>query len=179
MTLPVAEPDPADLADESAPIAWAPEEETMPADTAGIVAFILRRFHEVHRQELPALLDLARTVESTHAAHPQAPNGLVQHLERIADALETHMQKEEHVLFPLMANGGHPMIMHPIGAMRADHDDHAQNLAVLTELTGDFRPPEDACTSWCILYDGLAKLTADLNAHIRAENEVLFPRFGA
>ncbi len=89
------------------------------------------------------------------------------------------MQKEEHVLFPLMANGGHPMIMHPIRAMRADHDDHAQNLAVLTELTGDFRPPEYACTSWCILYDGLAKLTADLNAHIRAENEVLFPRFGA
>ncbi len=62
MTLPVAEPDPADLAEESAPIAWLPEEEAMPGDTAGIVAFILRRFHEVHRQELPALLDLARTV---------------------------------------------------------------------------------------------------------------------
>ena len=51
--------------------------------------------------------------------------------------------------------------------------------AVLTELTGGFRPPEDACTSWFLLYDGLAKLTADINEHIRIENEVLFPGFGA
>ncbi len=179
MTLPFANSQSANLAEESAPIAWLPEEEAMPEDTAGIVAFILRRFHEVHRQELPALLDLARSVESDRAGHPQAPKGLVEHLERIAESLETHMQKEEHVLFPLMMRGGHPMIAHPIGAMRSDHDDHAHNLAILTELTGGFQPPENASTSWCLLYDGLAKLTADINEHIRVENEVLFPRFGA
>ncbi len=168
-----------DLAEESAPIVWLPKEETMPNDTAGIVAFILRRFHDVHRQELPALLDLARRIESTYAAHPQAPKGIVEHLERIAETLEAHMQKEEHVLFPLMLSGGHPMIVHPITAMRAEHDDHIENLKVLSGLTRDFRPPEDACTSWYTLYDGLAKLTADINEHVRAENEVLFPRFGA
>ena len=180
MTLPLAYLCQTDFAEAGGTDAWLPEnEETMPEDTAGIIAFILRRYHSVHRQELPALIDLARKVESTHAGHPQAPKGLVEHLQRIAEALEVHMQIEEHVLFPMLESGGHPMVSHPIGAMRADHDDHTYNLAVLTELTGGFRPPEDACTSWFLLYDGLAKLTADINEHIRIENEVLFPRFGA
>ncbi len=180
MTLSLAYPCPADFAEASGTDAWLSEnEETMPEDTAGIVAFILRRYHSVHRQELPALIDLAGKVESAQAGHPQAPKSLAKHLQRIAEALEVHMQIEEHVLFPMLESGGPPMVSHPIGAMRADHDDHTYNLAVLTELTGGFRPPEDACTSWFLLYDGLAKLTADINEHIRIENEVLFPRFGA
>ncbi len=180
MTLSLAYLCPTDFAEAGGTDAWLPEnEETMPGDTAGIVAFILHRYHSVHRRELPALVDLARKVESTRAGDPQAPKGLAEHLQRIAEGLEAHMRKEEHVLFPMLESGGHPMVSRPIGVMRADHDDHTHNLTVLTELTGGFRPPEDACTSWFLLYDGLAKLTADINEHIRIENEVLFPRFGA
>ena len=180
MTLPLAHPPSAEFVEASGTDVWFPDnDEAMPEDTAGIIAFILHRYHSVHRQELPALIGLARTVESTHASHPQAPKGVLEHLQRIAGGLEAHMQIEEHVLFPMLERGGHPMVSQPIGAMRADHDDHTYNLTVLTELTGGFQPPEDACTSWFLLYGGLAKLTADINEHIRIENEVLFPRFGA
>ncbi len=155
------------------------EEGAIPESTGEIIALILDRYHNVHRDELPALIALARKVESDHASHPGVPNGLADFLEEMADSLETHMQKEEQILFPLFASGGHPMIEHPVAMMRAEHSDHMENLAALAGLTGGLKLPEDACASWRALYAGVAKLADDLTGHIRVENEVLFPRFGA
>ncbi|HYD89847.1 MAG TPA: hemerythrin domain-containing protein [Vitreimonas sp.] len=61
--------------------------------------------------------------------------------------------------------------------MRHEHDEHAEHLKALSELTGRFTPPEGACRSWRALYDGCAKLAADLEAHIALENDVLFPAY--
>jgi regulator of cell morphogenesis and NO signaling len=100
-------------------------------------------------------------------------------LETIQAEMESHMQKEEQVLFPMMLRGGHPMITHPIGMMRHEHDEHGRNLEAMREITRNLTAPADACGSWRRLYAGLAKLADDLNTHIRIENDILFPRFGA
>lgn len=155
------------------------EDEAIPDSTGEIIVFILERYHNVHREELPALIALARKVESAHASHPEVPNGLADFLEEMTDSLESHMQKEEQILFPMIAGGGHPMIVHPIAMMRHEHSDHMENLAALAGLAGGFKLPEDACASWRALYAGLAKLSADIQRHIDVENNVLFPRFGA
>jgi regulator of cell morphogenesis and NO signaling len=155
------------------------EDSAIPNDTDGLIAFIIERFHNVHRQELPGLLALARRVESVHAGDPEAPQDLADFLEQLAQELETHMQKEEQILFPMLLNGGHPMIGHPIAMMRAEHDDHTAALATIAGLAGGFQPPEHACRSWRALYAGLAKFSDDLTEHLRIENGVLFPRFGA
>lgn len=149
----------------------------LPEETDGIIAHILARYHEVHRRELPDLVALAKRVEEVHAQHPARPTGLSDLIATIQVDMESHMQKEEQVLFPLMLRGGHPMIMHPIGMMRHEHDEHARNLAAMAEITHGMSPPDDACGSWRTLYAGLAKLAADLNTHIHIENDILFPRF--
>lgn len=87
------------------------------------------------------------------------------------------MMKEEMTLFPAMRAGGGPGIEHPIAVMRADHDDHAENIALIRRLTCDLTPPEHACGSWRSLYGGLSALLDELAAHIALENDVLFPRF--
>ena len=87
-----------------------------------------------------------------------------------------HHVKEEGVLFPLMRQGGSPMIAHPIAQMRHEHDEHQQTLAQFRELTQDFVAPADACASWQRLYAELATFCNDLRDHIVLENEVLFPR---
>ena len=151
----------------------------LPDDTDGIIEHILTRYHEVHRRELPELVRLAKFVEQTQAGHPSRPAGLAALVDTIQAEMESHMQKEEQVLFPLMRSGGHPMIEHPIAMMRHEHDEHAKNLATLAELTHDLTAPADADRAWRDLYAGLAKLAADLDTHIHIENEILFPRFGA
>lgn len=146
-------------------------------ETDALIDHILTRYHAVHRAELEALLELAAKVERVHGDDPDAPAGLAEALTRLADEMDAHMHKEEMVLFPAMRAGGMRGIEHPIAVMRAEHDDHAENIALIRRLTRDLTPPDHACRSWRALYDGTGKLLDDLAAHIALENEVLFPRF--
>lgn len=157
----------------------APEQNPIPDSVEELISHILERYHQVHRRDLPELRNLAVRVEKVHAEHPAVPVGLSDLLARIQGELESHMQKEEQVLFPLMLAGGNPMIVHPIGMMRHEHDSHGEELRVLAVLTNDMTLPDGACNSWRALYAGLAKLAKDLTEHIHIENNVLFPRFEA
>lgn len=138
---------------------------------------ILQRYHEVHKQQLPELIRMARRVEAVHRDHPQAPKGLAAHLERMEIELLDHMAKEEQILFPLLKQGGHPMVVHPIGMMRHEHVSHGVQLELLANLTGQHQPPQGACNTWQALYVGTARLADDLIQHIHLENNVLFPLF--
>lgn len=148
------------------------------AAPAALIEHILRRFHAVHRREIPDLAVLARKVEAVHRDHPLVPKGLAAALTELGAELELHMGKEEQVLFPLMRNGGGAMpIAHPITRMRHEHDEHGVKLRRLTEITHDLVLPADACNSWRALYAGVEKLVADVMQHIHLENNLLFPQF--
>jgi regulator of cell morphogenesis and NO signaling len=149
----------------------------VPQQTDGRIGYILARYHDTHRRELPELLRLAARVEARHAGHVQVPTGLEAALRELADALDDHMAKEEQILFPLMQQGGHPMITSPIGRMRFEHDEHGERLAHLESLTHGLALPDDACPTWRALYTGLRKLIDDIHEHVHLENNVLFPRF--
>ncbi len=146
-------------------------------DASTLIDHILERYHEVHRQQLPELIRMARRVEAVHADHPHVPAGLADVLTDMEQELLSHMAKEEQVLFPVLKSGGHPMVIHPIGMMRHEHLDHGETLERLTEMTNDFQPPMGACNTWRALFTGLAQLRDDLMSHIHLENNVLFPAF--
>ncbi|MFC3086824.1 iron-sulfur cluster repair di-iron protein [Tabrizicola soli] len=150
-----------------------------PSETLPLIDHILARYHETHRTEMDWLIPLAQKVETVHGDHDEAPLGLTQALIDLQDELESHMAKEEQVLFPMMRQGGHPMIVHPIGAMRHEHDHAAELLARVEHVTNGLNLPEGACRSWTALYTGLAKFSEDLVTHMHLENTVLFPRFEA
>ena len=94
----------------------------------------------------------------------------------MAEALEEHMQKEEQVLFPMIRGGRGRMARMPVQVLEEEHRDHAQNLARMRELAGDFDPPAEACGTWRALYLGLHELEAEIMQHVHLENHVLFPR---
>ncbi|MEX5726703.1 regulator of cell morphogenesis and NO signaling [Rhodovulum iodosum] len=148
-----------------------------PEETGALIDHILTNYHAMHRADLASLVPLAERVEQVHADDPEAPGGLARALTTLAHEMEDHMAKEEMILFPAMRAGGGAGIEHPIAAMRADHDDHAESIALIRKLTGDLTPPEHACGSWRSLYGGTATLLNELADHIALENDVLFPRF--
>ena len=147
------------------------------AEPAALVEHILNRYHAVHRDQLPELIRLARKVEHVHGDRADCPRGLADHLAAMAQELESHMRKEETVLFPMILNGRGPMAAAPISVMRMEHDEHGAALRRLAELTDDITPPRAACTTWRALYTGLRSLREDLMAHIHTENNILFERF--
>lgn len=147
------------------------------ADAAAIVQHILERYHAVHREQLPELIRLARKVEHVHAEREDCPHGLADHLSVMAQEMESHMRKEELVLFPMIERGHGAMAEAPINVMRMEHDDHGVALRRLEELTDDITPPRQACTTWRALYAGLRTFRQDLMEHIHTENNILFERF--
>ena len=155
------------------------QQQAMPAapSASELIDHILQRYHEVHRQQLPELVRMARRVEAVHRDHPQVPRGLADHLETMERELLEHMAKEEQILFPMLKQGGHPMVVHPIGMMRHEHVSHGAQIERLAELTQQHQPPAGACNTWQALYAGTARLTEDLIEHIHTENNLLFPAF--
>ena len=153
--------------------------DAMPEATSpsALIDHIVARYHDVHRAQLPELIRMARRVEAVHRENPDVPAGLADLLEEINEELQSHMLKEEQVLFPMLQSGGNPMVVHPIGMMRAEHVDHGEALDQLNALTHDATPPQGACNTWRALYAGIAQLGDDLINHIHLENNVLFPQF--
>ena len=147
------------------------------ATPSELVDHILARYHAVHREQLPELIRLARKVEQVHGDRPDCPLGLADHLTVMAQELESHMRKEEDVLFPMIVRGHGAMAGTPISVMRMEHDDHGIALRRLEELTDGITPPRAACTTWRALYAGLRTFRQDLMAHIHTENNILFERF--
>lgn len=153
------------------------ERDWTQASSADLVEHILARYHAAHRALLPELIRLARKVEQVHGEHADCPRGLADHLAATAQALESHMRKEEDVLFPLIASGRGAQAAAPIHVMRMEHEEHGAALRRMADLTRDITPPAGACATWRALYAGLRTLREDLLAHIDIENNKLFARF--
>jgi iron-sulfur cluster repair di-iron protein len=144
---------------------------------ADLVDHIVAHYHEGLRRDLPSLTERAARLEREHAAHPAVPAGLADLLDAFAGELESHMLKEERVLFPTLRTGarGGPIDM-PILMMEREHEGHDEQLEKLRELTHAFAAPADAPPPWAALYADLAALETDLRQHIYLENNVLFAR---
>ena len=134
------------------------------------VGHILQRYHETHRRQLAEIMPLAQKVAKVH--EDVFPQGLMPVLTELSVELESHMMKEERVLFPMALQGMGQGAAMPVRMMMLEHDDHADTLTRLRELTDDFTAPPHACGSWQRLYAALRELAEDLVTHIELENEV-------
>jgi len=144
-----------------------------------LVDHIIERYHEGLRRDLPSLIGAARKVERVHAAKPAVPAGLADELEVFWGEMQSHMMKEEQVLFPMLRRGVRgPQVYMPVRVMEGEHDVHAEHLARIRQITGNLEIPGHACATWTALYRGLSHLEAELMQHIHLENNVLFPRAG-
>jgi regulator of cell morphogenesis and NO signaling len=156
---------------------------------ADLIDHIVKKHHAFIYEETPRLTALADKVASKHGAnHPETAkvNELV---EGLFDELSMHLMKEEQILFPYIIRMEEAVIekapvlpppfgtvQNPIRMMVSEHDSAGNILRELRAITGDYNAPEDACTSYRTLYNGLLELEADLHQHIHLENNVLFPR---
>jgi regulator of cell morphogenesis and NO signaling len=142
-----------------------------------LTAFLVRRYHDALRLDLPPLIEAARKVERVHAAKASCPQGLAALLERTTAELLLHMRKEEDVLFPAIEAGARGQAIHrPVRVLMEEHDEHGEHLRALRALANDFVAPAEACATWRALFRSLEKLEAELMEHIHLENNVLFPR---
>jgi len=147
--------------------------------------YIVGRFHESLRRELPRLAAMAEKVERVHGERfPDMLPELRRTFDNLAAELDSHTMKEEQILFPairqLSGRSGEPNLSFgiegPIAVMEMEHQDAAEALAKMRELTDGYTVPASACNTFRALFFGLDELERETKEHIHMENNILFPR---
>lgn len=143
---------------------------------ADLCRYIVTRFHEPLRKELPGLRALAVRVAVAHGESEPRLMELASLVDDFSDDIEAHMRKEEQVLFPAIAYGDQVSVDQPISCMKREHKEHGDRLTHMARLTDDFTAPDHACASWFSLCEHLRELDAEMKAHVNLENNILFVR---
>jgi regulator of cell morphogenesis and NO signaling len=184
------EPDPILREIDEATTASASGHNWQTASLEELVKHIVGTHHAYLKVELPALeLRIRKVVEVHGVRDPQNLPRLAQVFAVLRSELETHLYKEEAILFPFIvqyscaAQENRPMppvpfgsIANPVAMMEREHAGAGDALEEIRSLTNQFELPSYACNTVKALYEGLKALEADLHVHIHLENNILFPR---
>lgn len=146
---------------------------------------IVQTHHQYLKTELPRLFGLVEKVTRVHGGdHPELFR-VATIFEAFRSDMESHMMKEEKVLFPMcrqLETAVRRPTFHcgslgnPIGVMEAEHEVAGRQLQEMHTLTDGFTPPEGACNTYRVMLAGLEQLEKDTHQHVHLENNILFPR---
>lgn len=144
----------------------------LPKTSQALIDYILSEFHEGHRRDLPALVNLAKQLTSDTAQPTMA-----QELQALLVDLEAHMFKEEMRLFPMMEQGGNSLIGLLIDDMMQEHARHSIDTAGLSARMDALTVPADQQATLAQLQTGWKAFLVELAKHVESEDEALFLMF--
>ena len=149
--------------------------------------YIVNVHHSYIRKYLPEIQGYAAKVAKVHGTN-HAELAQIQHLvEKVGTELTAHLKEEENVLFPLIkqiaqtentdsqlnkANNFSAVLEQ----LEKEHDSVGKMIDEIRKLSNGFAIPEDACTSYKLLYKMIQDFEDDLHIHIHLENNILFPK---
>ena len=151
------------------------------ATLAELIEHIQKEYHKPLRAGLISLGEKAHKVAKVHGpSHPELLK-VRQLVETLGTDLLQHTQKEDAVLFPWIRSlergeEGRGMVDAPIQMMEAEHEEAGALFEDLRAITNNYQPPEEACTTYRLLFSSLEQLERDTHLHIHLENSILFPR---
>lgn len=162
--------------------------ETVDADAMGLTELaehIVSTHHAYLREELPRLDFMTKKVAAVHGDAEPRLNEIRSVFVACREELESHMMKEEQILFPMIREleaADAPVSFHcgslanPIRMMEHEHENAGDALERFAELTDGYTPPYWACNTYRAMIDGLQAFERDMHTHVHKENNVLFPR---
>jgi len=149
---------------------------------SALIKHIVQTHHEFTKNQLKEIDTLLFKVLKVHfKLHSEELLKVHRNFGSLKTELEEHLIKEEEILFPLIENfditkddSVLSKIHQVIKDTEDEHDAAGNIIKELEKITRDFNAPEDACTSFKLVYTKLHDLEKDLFIHIYLENSVLF-----
>jgi len=155
---------------------------------AALIELITTRHHAYVRETAPVLEGYLLKIAHVHGERHPELLPLYQEFRLMHQALLSHMEKEEQILFPRLVEWEKALqrlpsqaevLLAPIGMMEDEHSIEGVRLRKMRQLTNDYTPPADACQTYRVAFRMLAEFEEDLHRHIHLENNILFTRHKA
>ncbi len=152
-----------------------------------LISYILIHHHFYVKQSMPTIFGHLEKVAFKHGDRYPYMVEVFNIFKEIKEEMTAHMQKEEMILFPRIKevealyntddtrNLSDGYISAPIQLMELEHDHAGDLLYKIRELTNNYTPPADACTTFQVSLAGLKEFEEDLHKHVHLENNLLFP----
>ncbi len=151
-----------------------------------LVDYIINNHHSYVKKTGADIKGLIDKVGRVHGSrHPELLI-MRQYFYELMQELESHMMREEGILFPALkklAQNKESMekfefgsVENPIRMMEMEHEEAGNLLEAIRTQSKEYQLPEDACTSYRLLFNLLQEFEEDLHQHIHLENNVLFPK---
>jgi regulator of cell morphogenesis and NO signaling len=155
----------------------------------GLCNYIMETHHSYVKKELPQIYFYLQKVASKHGERHPELHKIFELFARVKEEMESHMQKEELVLFPRIKElekliSQQPAsqklniayLQSPITVMEQEHDFAGSTMEEIRHLTNNYTPPPDACTTYRLSFESLKAFEEDLHRHVHLENNILFPK---
>ena len=152
-----------------------------------LISYILIHHHFYVKQSMPTILGHLEKVAAKHGDHFPYMIEVLNLFKEINAEMTLHMHKEEVMLFPRIKeiaalqddhqklNIVDTYIAAPIQVMEQEHDHAGNILYQIRQLTNNYTPPAEACTTFQVCLAELKEFEEDLHRHVHLENNLLFP----
>lgn len=150
--------------------------------------YIVNVHHKYVKENVSMLYEYCKTIADRHGVkHPEVIK-ITQLCGKIATDFKSLMQEEEAILFPYInklatakrehnkIESGFENIEKQIKRMENQHRTIGKYMDEIHQLSNGFTPPEDACSSYKVLYDKLDEFEKNVKQHFHLENNILFPK---
>lgn len=151
--------------------------------------YIEKKHHRYVETQIPILKQYLSKLCKVHGLrHPELFE-ITEHFNTSAGELSMHMKKEELMLFPWVRKMVKALQLHetldrphfgtvknPISTMMQEHENEGDRFRLIAELSNDYTPPADACSTYRVAFSLLKEFEEDLHRHIHLENNILFPK---
>lgn len=154
-----------------------------------LIDYIEKTHHRFVEEKSAALIPFLDKLCKVHGqSHPELFE-ITELFKGCAGELAQHMKKEELILFPFIKKMDNAIrtgrqieqphfgtVENPIAMMKEEHEAEGDRFVKIAELTNNYTPPSDGCSTYKVTFAMLQEFEQDLHKHIHLENNILFPR---
>jgi regulator of cell morphogenesis and NO signaling len=155
-----------------------------------LMDYIMHVHHEYLKTILPLLNTSIREFADKHREKYQYLPQLENLFGKLVEEILPHLKKEEEDTFPYIRQMEYAYnnkeayagllvktLSKPVEeVIKHNHDLMTKYLDRIREITGNYTPPANACTTHKVNYGMLSELDKDLLQHLSLENDILLPK---
>lgn len=151
--------------------------------------YIEKKHHRYVSDQIPVLQRYLDKINTVHGQKHSELAEIKKLFSESAGELTVHMKKEELLLFPFIRKMVHARqagttsppapfgsVQNPVLMMIHDHDMEGDRFRKIAQLSNNYTPPADGCTTYQATLALLKEFEQDLHVHIHLENNILFPK---